>query len=241
MKDDGSTTGGCWIYCGVYADEVNQAAAASRARSRTRWRPSGAGRGRSTAGSSTTAPRPTPGQAVERAEEVRLVGRGAGRWTGEDVPDFEATKRPDYVPPDDARAQDAIGGADPFVMQSDGKAWLFAPKGVVDGPLPTHYEPGESPVDNPLYGVQSNPTKEEIRAPWNRTHRRTATSSRTRSPPTGSPSTTRRVDEPHAALPGGAAAEFFVEVSPQLAEERAGERRLGDGRDRPRGRGGACW
>ena len=26
MKDDGSTTGGCWIYCGVYADEVNQAA-----------------------------------------------------------------------------------------------------------------------------------------------------------------------------------------------------------------------
>ena len=53
----------------------------------------------------------------------------AGKWTGDDVPDFEANKRPDYVPPDGAKAQDAIGGADPFVMQSDGKAWLFAPQG----------------------------------------------------------------------------------------------------------------
>src|SRR5207237_4926750 len=26
MKDDGSTASGCWIYCGVYADGVNQAA-----------------------------------------------------------------------------------------------------------------------------------------------------------------------------------------------------------------------
>ena len=53
----------------------------------------------------------------------------AGEWTGDDVPDFEATKRPDYVPPEGAKAQDAIGGADPFVMQGDGKAWLYAPAG----------------------------------------------------------------------------------------------------------------
>ena len=26
LKDDGSTAAGCWIYCGVYADGVNQAA-----------------------------------------------------------------------------------------------------------------------------------------------------------------------------------------------------------------------
>ena len=26
LSDDGSTTCGCWIYCGVYADGVNQAA-----------------------------------------------------------------------------------------------------------------------------------------------------------------------------------------------------------------------
>ena len=47
MKDDGSTAGGCWIYTGVYADEVNQAARRKpRHASRTGWRPSGAGRGR---------------------------------------------------------------------------------------------------------------------------------------------------------------------------------------------------
>ena len=29
--------------------------------------------------------------------------------------------------------------------------------GLVDGPLPTHYEPHESPFDNPLYAQQANP------------------------------------------------------------------------------------
>ena len=84
------------------------------------------------------------------------------------------------------RAQDAIGGADPFVMQSDGKAWLFAPAGVVDGPLPTHYEPAESPVENALYEQQSNPTIEQIAgAVEPEQPARAATSSRSWSPPTG--------------------------------------------------------
>ena len=53
--------------------------------------------------------------------------------------------------------QDAIGGADPFVMQSDGKAWLYVPAGLADGPMPTHYEPAESPVENALYGAAGQP------------------------------------------------------------------------------------
>ena len=44
-------------------------------------------------------------------------------------------------------------------MQADGKGWLYVPQGLIDGPLPTHYEPVESPVRNPLYGQQSNPTR----------------------------------------------------------------------------------
>jgi formate dehydrogenase major subunit len=84
----------------------------------------------------------------------------AGKWVGHDNPDFVPNRRPDYVPPDDAKAEDAIGGANPFVMQADGKGWLFAPSGLVDGPLPTHYEPHESPFRNPLYGQQSNPARE---------------------------------------------------------------------------------
>ena len=30
-------------------------------------------------------------------------------------------------------------------MMADGRAALFAPSGLKDGPLPTHYEPVESP------------------------------------------------------------------------------------------------
>src|SRR5207247_4625531 len=44
-----------------------------------------------------------------------------------------------------------------FIMKADGKGWLFVPNGLVDGPLPTHYEPYESPVANPVYKQQSNP------------------------------------------------------------------------------------
>ncbi len=35
--------------------------------------------------------------------------------------------------------------------------------GLLDGPLPTHYEPAESPVRNPLYGQQANPTRKVVR------------------------------------------------------------------------------
>ena len=46
-------------------------------------------------------------------------------------------------------------------MQADGKGWLFAPNGLLDGPMPTHYEPRESPVRNALYGQQANPTRKD--------------------------------------------------------------------------------
>jgi formate dehydrogenase major subunit len=61
-----------------------------------------------------------------------------GKWVGYDVPDFVATKAPD-----------AAGGKDPFIMLVDGKGGLYAKMG--DGPLPTHYEPVESPTTNVLY------------------------------------------------------------------------------------------
>ena len=44
-----------------------------------------------------------------------------------------------------------------FIMKPDGKGWLFVPTGLVDGPLPVHYEPLESPVANLLYKRQSSP------------------------------------------------------------------------------------
>ncbi len=50
-------------------------------------------------------------------------------------------------------------------MNRDGKGWIFVPKGLVDGPLPTHYEPQESIIENPLYAqAQSNPARMEMAA-----------------------------------------------------------------------------
>ena len=50
-------------------------------------------------------------------------------------------------------------------MQADGLGWLFAPSGLVDGPLPTHYEPHESPFANPLYGQQREPARASVPRP----------------------------------------------------------------------------
>jgi formate dehydrogenase major subunit len=49
----------------------------------------------------------------------------------------------------------AQNGTDPFIMNSDGKGWLFGP--LNEGPFPEHYEPPESPVKNQMSAVQSNP------------------------------------------------------------------------------------
>ena len=46
---------------------------------------------------------------------------------------------------------EALDGKAPFTMIADGRASLFVPSGLKDGPLPTHYEPVESPVKNSFY------------------------------------------------------------------------------------------
>ena len=167
LKADGSTACGCWIYSGVYADETNQA--------RRRTPALGAGPGRRRVGLGLAGQPPDPLQprvcgagryAVERAQEVRLVGRRGQRREGQvdrcGRAGLRADRPPDYVPEPGAKGPDAIGGQDPFIMQTDGKAWLFAPVGVADGPMPTHYEPAESPLHNPLYGQQNNPARRKV-------------------------------------------------------------------------------
>ena len=113
------------------------------------------------------------------------------------MPDFVVDRAPGSRPDPDLGGPAALAGDDPFIMQSDGKGWLFAPKGMVDGPLPTHYEPQESPVANALYPQQQSPSRiivpadrQSQRAERRRRPARTCT--RTCSPPTGSPSITPR-------------------------------------------------
>jgi formate dehydrogenase major subunit len=167
LKADGSTSCGCWIYTGVYADGVNQA----RRRKphwdqdwvAAEWGWAWPANRRQLYNRASAAPDGTPWS--ERKRYITWdpeANDGQGRWVGPDVPDFIADLPPDHVPEDGATGPKAIGGADPFIMQTDGKAWLFAPLGVADGPMPTHYEPPESPVRNPLYGQQNNPSRRKL-------------------------------------------------------------------------------
>ncbi|MCP2351225.1 formate dehydrogenase major subunit [Nonomuraea roseoviolacea subsp. carminata] len=172
LRADGSTTCGCWIYCGVYADEVNQAA---RRRPRSEqdvvapeWGWAWPANRRILYNRASADPEGRPWS--ERKAYVWWDPE-RGEWTGHDVPDCEIGKPPDYLPPEGARAQDALAGTDPFIMQSDGKGWLYVPSGLADGPLPAHYEPHESPVANILYGQRANParrTYDRPESPYNR-------------------------------------------------------------------------
>jgi formate dehydrogenase major subunit len=73
------------------------------------------------------------------------------KWVGLDVPDFAVGKAPTAAADPKGVGLATQDGASPFIMKGDGKAWLYAPSGLVDGPLPTHYEPYESPVENAVY------------------------------------------------------------------------------------------
>ncbi len=226
LAADGSTSCGCWIYSGVYADGVNQAARRKPGREQSwvapEWGWAWPYNRRILYNRASAAPDGTP---WSQRKAYVWWDQAQGRWTGHDVPDFVATKRPDYEPPPAATAEKALGGSAPFVMQADGKGWLFAPNGLVDGPLPTHYEPHESPFDNPLYAQRANPTRQRYDRPGNRYH----PSGRAR----GADAypyvvTTYRLTEHHTA--GGMSRwlshlselqpEMFCEVSPELAAER---------------------
>jgi formate dehydrogenase major subunit len=226
LKDDGSTTCGCWIYCGVYAGEVNQAARRVPGGQQnwvaSQWGWAWPANRRILYNRASADPDGRPW-----SQRKALVWWDAenNRWTGPDVPDFIADRPPDYIPPDGATGVAAITGTDPFIMQADGKAWLFAPAGMVDGPLPTHYEPQESPFANLLYGQQHNPVRQIISRPQSLYE------------PSGNEpgskvfpyvATTLRLTEHHTAggmsrfLPYLAELQpaFFCEVSPELAAER---------------------
>ncbi|MGI8335689.1 formate dehydrogenase [Actinomadura scrupuli] len=224
LTGDGSTSCGCWIYCGVYADGVNQAArrkpAAEQDWIAAEWAWAWPANRRILYNRASADPEGSPW-----SERKALVWWDGERWTGHDVPDFAPDMAPWYRPPEGATGPAGLSGTDPFVLQADGKGWLFVPAGLVDGPLPTHYEPQDSPFDNPLYGHQRNPAREVFPGEHNRFH------------PSGSEPgaevfpyvvTTYRLTEHFTA--GGMSRwtpylaelqpEFFCEVSPELAAER---------------------
>jgi formate dehydrogenase major subunit len=144
------------------------------------------------------------------------------KWVGPDQPDFPPDKRPDYRPGPDAKGLDALSGTAPFIMKPDGMGWLFAPGPAKDGPFPTHYEPVESPVANLFYPEQpDNPTTRYLESPLNKlVHKPT--------PEFPIVGCTFRLTEHYLSGPmsrfnswlNELMPEMFVELSPELADER---------------------
>ena len=226
LKDDGSTTCGCWIYSGCYAGGEN----GPRRRRHPdpddhiapEWGWAWPANRRLLYNRASADPSGRPW-----SERKRYVWWDASekKWTGVDVPDFKADMAPDHRPEDGATGADALAGDQPFIMQDDGVAWLYVPTGLKDGPFPTHYEPQASPVRNALYGQQSNPARERFPRPENPYHATDGEPGAERYPYV---MTTYRLTEHHTA--GGMTRtvphlaelqpEMFCEVNPALAAER---------------------
>ena len=225
LRADGSTASGCWIYAGVFAGGENRAA---RKVPRTQqdetaldWGWAWPANRRILYNRASADPDGKPW-----SERKRHVWWDAdqGRWTGRDVPDFPVDRSPEATGASAYGGTGSLNGDDPFIMQPDGKGWLFAPQGMLDGPLPTHFEPQESTVRNALYAQQNNPTRITMKREDNLS-----------APGPGTPGshvypyvfTTYRLTEHHTA--GGMSRwlpylselqpEMFCEVSPELAAE----------------------
>lgn len=219
LKDDGSTASGCWIYTGVLGpDGVNKA---------LRREPKGIyGHGWGFAWPTDrrviynrASARPN-GEPWSEEKSIIWWDKKEKEWVGHDVPDFKKNKKPSYKPWPWSKGLDAIAGDRPFVLHEDGLGWLYVPKGLQDGPLPTHFEPIESPVQNALYSRNTNPPMRWM-----------VRSDNPKAPP-GDPRFpfvlgTFRLTEHHTA--GGMSRwlshlselqpEMFAEISPQLAEQ----------------------
>jgi formate dehydrogenase major subunit len=220
LRDDGTTTCGSWIHAGLYTEGVNQAAR-KKPRGEQNWIASEWGwawpaNRRILYNRASAAPDGKPWS--ERKKYVWWDEK-EGKWTSlGDDPDFPPDRAPDFEPEKDAKGLDALTGKEPFIIHPDGLGWLYAPAGLVDGPMPAHYEPYESPRKNLLYGQDKNPTVQLINKPENPYNDE-------RFPYIV---TTYRLTEHHTA--GGMSRtlpylaelqpEFFCEVSPQLAAER---------------------
>jgi formate dehydrogenase major subunit len=222
LKADGSTACGGWIYCGVYADGVNQARRRKPWREQplqaNEWGWAWPDNRRILYNRASADPEGKPW-----SERKKLVwwDEDEEKWTGIDKPDFVPTKAPSYRPDSDAEGMDAIPGDGPFILQADGKGWLFAPVGLMDGPLPVHYEPLESPVHNPMYQQQYDPAVRKFDRPDNPYNL-------PMDPKYPHVVTTYRLTEHHTS---GAMSrwipwlselqpELFAEISPQLAGEK---------------------
>ena len=156
LRDDGTTMSGNWLYCGSWTE------AGAMIQRRGTEDPSGQGIYPNWAWSWPANRRvlynrascDLHGKPYDPDRKQVWWNEAAGKWVGNDVPDFKADSKP----------EEHMG---PFIMTPEGLGRLFVPLGgLADGPFPEHYEPIESPIENPLHPQQShNPVAKKFRTP----------------------------------------------------------------------------
>ncbi len=159
LKDDGSTMCGNWIYSGSWTE------AGSQIQRRGTEDPSNMGVFPNWSWSWPANRRVLYNRASCNVDgkpwdpERKQVwwNEAAGKWVGNDVPDFKADSHP----------KEHLG---PFIMNPEGVGRLFAPIGVLaEGPFPEHYEPIESPTKNLFHPAQSNnPLVKKFKSPYDK-------------------------------------------------------------------------
>lgn len=138
LQDDGSTSSGCWIYCGSYG-------AVNMSTRRGLKDPTGLGLYPEWAWSWPVNRRIIyNGASVDPSGKPWDASRAVIKWDGEkwtgDVPDGVG---------------EPGSGRPPFIMKADGVASIYGP-GLADGPFPEHYEPLECPVDKNFLSAQKH-------------------------------------------------------------------------------------
>src|SRR5208337_227930 len=159
LRDDGTTSCGNWIYSGSWTE------AGPMLQRRGTEDPSGQGIYPNWAWSWPANRRvlynrascDVAGKPWDPERKQVWWNEAAGKWVGNDVPDFKADSNP----------KEHMG---PFIMNPEGVGRLFAPIGVLaEGPFPEHYEPVESPTKNLLHPEQANnPLVKKFKSPFDK-------------------------------------------------------------------------
>jgi len=218
LRDDGSTACGAWIYSGVYPDKETNVA-------RNRNGDDAAALGWGFAWPANRRMLYNRASAdkdgVPWSERKRYMAwdAAANTWVGPDIADFPPHKSPFDEAKPGAAGFDALSGSSPFIMQRDGLAALFVSDTLKDGPLPAHYEPVESIMQNAVYTQQNNPTLRE----WDRDDNRY---NGTDNPDYPYVLTTYRLTEDNGIMSryvgwlGELQPELFAEIDPEVAVEK---------------------
>jgi len=147
LKDDGTTSCGCWIYSGIFTEKGNQMARRDNKDTSSiglypNWSYVWPSNRRIIYNRASVDLNGNPWDA--KRPVIKWDTEGA-KWVG-DVAD--GAQPPMNVDPAKTKL--------PFIMRAEGVGCFFG-KGMADGPFPEHYEPWESPATNRLSKTQIDP------------------------------------------------------------------------------------